>query len=278
MGCASSKPEGKPPPLPPPPLTTLPRSPSFIIAPAFSLPFSSTIESLPDINIPLPSLARSLLQFLRIVNRFPELRDSSSYAIRSAVYRYEQRWLPLLKQHNGNHSSDTTQFLPPLDVAWVSFCHSLCPLDYAADMTQLLGYIPQSSFFPSHAVYVYPFLVEDADDVEAIVTASRKVWNHGHDADDYDYIAQDCPATVHGGSPTTISKGDTKRKRWWYIERIFLSWSLIYKHGPHRKISKQKEKNNYKTVFLPSLPIATTKFNHTQLALFLQCIHTNFSF
>ena len=70
-------------------------------------------------QIDLVTSAQAEYDFLRIVDAHPALFTDP--AIRNAICRYEQYWLPLVAQHQEKR-------LPaPLDIEWVWHCHILNP-------------------------------------------------------------------------------------------------------------------------------------------------------
>ncbi|CAN0914127.1 Glycine-rich domain-containing protein 1 [Linum grandiflorum] len=106
----------------------------------FSDHFSSTrsFADLPELqsirlSFDIVSAARRNIGFLRNVDDSLWLHEPSYLA--EAVRRYDELWMPLVSELmiNGSSSivgSTVPMVLPPFDVEWVWFCHSLNPKSY----------------------------------------------------------------------------------------------------------------------------------------------------
>jgi hypothetical protein len=93
------------------------------------------------VSVDLLKASGESLEFLQEVAKHPELHEETQ--ISNSLRRYEQLWLPLLRNNNGE------DLLPPLDVHWVWHCHMLAPQAYNDDCMRLLGRIAGHKFFLS---------------------------------------------------------------------------------------------------------------------------------
>ena len=82
-------------------------------------------------EIDLVTAAQAEYDFLRIVDAHPTLYQEP--VIRNAIYRYEQYWLPLVAEHEGQ------LLAAPLDIEWVWHCHILNPFQYRQDCTKIVN-------------------------------------------------------------------------------------------------------------------------------------------
>ncbi|KAI4295195.1 hypothetical protein MLD38_040574 [Melastoma candidum] len=78
------------------------------------------------ISIDLVSAARRNIGFLRSVDASPWIHEEP--AIAEAIRRYEELWMPLMS--GLTTGSTPPMILPPVDVEWVWFCHTLNPAGY----------------------------------------------------------------------------------------------------------------------------------------------------
>ncbi|CAA7047244.1 unnamed protein product [Microthlaspi erraticum] len=78
------------------------------------------------IGADIVSAARRLIALLRSVGDSQWLHHPP--VIAEAIRRYDELWMPLISDLTVN--SKPTMILPPLDVEWVWFCHSLNPVSY----------------------------------------------------------------------------------------------------------------------------------------------------
>ncbi|KAK4769123.1 hypothetical protein SAY86_027273 [Trapa natans] len=90
-----------------------------------------TLNLLPErdsirVGLDLVPAARRTIGFLRTVYESPWLHERP--VIVEAVRRYEELWLPLIS--GITLGSNPPVVLPPIDVEWVWFCHSLNPAGY----------------------------------------------------------------------------------------------------------------------------------------------------
>jgi len=74
------------------------------------------------------------LDLLSEVDRHAVLLTPGGAAVRRAIRRYEQCWLPLAARQPSSES-----LAPALDVHWVWHCHMLAPYSYESDVTRLVG-------------------------------------------------------------------------------------------------------------------------------------------
>ncbi|XP_022745896.1 uncharacterized protein LOC111296107 isoform X1 [Durio zibethinus] len=96
---------------------------------------SSTIRSLSEISesdtihlgVDLVSAARRSIGFLRSVNECQWLHQRATIA--EAIRRYDKVWMPLISDLTVEGSTPP-MVLPPFDVEWVWFCHTLNPDGY----------------------------------------------------------------------------------------------------------------------------------------------------
>ncbi|MBA0687413.1 hypothetical protein Goari_014956, partial [Gossypium aridum] len=96
---------------------------------------SSTIRSLSEISetetihlsVDLVSAARRNIGFLRSVYECQWLHQRAT--IIEAIRRYDEVWMPLISNLSVEGSTPP-MVLPPFDVEWVWFCHTLNPVGY----------------------------------------------------------------------------------------------------------------------------------------------------
>ncbi|XP_022745899.1 uncharacterized protein LOC111296107 isoform X3 [Durio zibethinus] len=107
---------------------------------------SSTIRSLSEISesdtihlgVDLVSAARRSIGFLRSVNECQWLHQRATIA--EAIRRYDKVWMPLISDLTVEGSTPP-MVLPPFDVEWVWFCHTLnpsYPTVYVEDLKDML--------------------------------------------------------------------------------------------------------------------------------------------
>ncbi|PIN04956.1 hypothetical protein CDL12_22503 [Handroanthus impetiginosus] len=77
-------------------------------------------------SIDLVAAARRNLGFLRLVNDSHWLHQEPT--IFEAIRRYDELWMPLIADLT--NGSKPPMILPPLDVEWVWYCHTLKPANY----------------------------------------------------------------------------------------------------------------------------------------------------
>ncbi|KAJ1385576.1 Glycine-rich domain-containing protein-like [Sesbania bispinosa] len=93
---------------------------------------SRSLGEIPDIaairlGIDLVSAARRNIEFLRNVTDSPWLHHTP--IVLEAIRRYHDLWMPLISDLTVLDSS-LPMILPPFDVEWVWFCHTLNPVSY----------------------------------------------------------------------------------------------------------------------------------------------------
>ncbi|XP_055816654.1 uncharacterized protein LOC129886128 isoform X2 [Solanum dulcamara] len=77
-------------------------------------------------SIDLVAAARRNFGFLRLVTESQWLQERPT--ILESIRRYDQLWMPLISDlFNG---SNPPMILPPLDIEWVWYCHTLNPVNY----------------------------------------------------------------------------------------------------------------------------------------------------
>jgi hypothetical protein len=91
------------------------------------------------VSVDLLKASGESLEFLQEVAKHPKLQEEPQ--ISNALRRYEQLWLPLLRNSNGE------DLLPPLDIHWMWHCHMLAPQAYNDDCVRLLGKAAGHKFF-----------------------------------------------------------------------------------------------------------------------------------
>ncbi|KAG8363863.1 hypothetical protein BUALT_Bualt19G0066800 [Buddleja alternifolia] len=97
---------------------------------------SSSMRSLSEISdeltvrfsVDLVSAARRNLAFLRLVSDSQWLHHKST--ILEAIRRYDQLWMPLISDLTKGSNSKPPMIVPPLDIEWVWYCHTLHPANY----------------------------------------------------------------------------------------------------------------------------------------------------
>lgn len=87
----------------------------------------------------LPHKAASLAEFLREVDRYPQLFQTEY--VEYSIHCYEHKWLPFAKEQ--------TAAEPPLHIEWVWLVHMLCPLSYQQDCISTVGEVVDHEVFGS---------------------------------------------------------------------------------------------------------------------------------
>jgi len=82
-------------------------------------------------KLDLVTAAQAEYEFLQLVDQNPALYYET--VLRNALYRYEEYWLPLCRQH-----ADEV-LVAPLDIEWVWHCHILNPYAYRKDCENIVG-------------------------------------------------------------------------------------------------------------------------------------------
>ncbi|XVF06006.1 hypothetical protein REPUB_Repub06bG0010900 [Reevesia pubescens] len=94
---------------------------------------STAVRSLSEISetihlgVDIVSAARKNIGFLRSVNEYQWLHQRAT--IIEAIRRYDEVWMPLISDLTVKGSTPP-MVLPPFDVEWVWFCHTLNPVGY----------------------------------------------------------------------------------------------------------------------------------------------------
>ncbi|KAH0728441.1 glycine-rich domain-containing protein 2 [Solanum tuberosum] len=78
------------------------------------------------LSIDLVAAARRNLGFLRLVTESQWLQERPN--ILESIRRYDQLWMPLISDLS--NGSNPPMILPPLDIEWVWYCHTLNPVSY----------------------------------------------------------------------------------------------------------------------------------------------------
>ena len=84
-----------------------------------------------ELALDLISAARRHLRFLDSVDNLEKLLTNPDLLALS-IRRYEQLWLPLVDEYRSE------QLVPPIDIAWMWYCHMLSPLSYRRDCRLIL--------------------------------------------------------------------------------------------------------------------------------------------
>lgn len=79
-----------------------------------------------QVSIDLISAARRHIGFLRIVAEYEWLHQKSTVV--EAIRRYDELWMPLISDLT--EGSTPPMVLPPIDIEWVWYCHTLNPVSY----------------------------------------------------------------------------------------------------------------------------------------------------
>ena len=94
-------------------------------------------------SVNLLDASRNSIDFLRLVNKSPDLYDAP--LINYAIYRYETLWLPLAAKYG---SSGSAKWVAPLDIQWAWHVHMLAPLYYEKDCKQIVGGVVDHELTP----------------------------------------------------------------------------------------------------------------------------------
>ncbi|KAL3538209.1 hypothetical protein ACH5RR_001575 [Cinchona calisaya] len=79
-------------------------------------------------SMDLVAAVRHNLGFLRLVDDSEWLHQRE--IIIESIRRYDQLWMPLISDLIVGSSSTPPMILPPIDIEWIWFCHSLNPVSY----------------------------------------------------------------------------------------------------------------------------------------------------
>ncbi|WCJ26911.1 hypothetical protein M5689_008692 [Euphorbia peplus] len=86
----------------------------------------SEVNSTVHLSLDLVSAAKRNIRFLRAVGDSQWLHEKS--AVVEAIRRYDELWMPLISDLTVG--SCAPMVLPPFDVEWIWFCHTLNPISY----------------------------------------------------------------------------------------------------------------------------------------------------
>jgi Glycine-rich domain-containing protein-like len=159
-------------------------------------------------SVDLISAAVDELSFLADVDRHRPRLDIDGPALRRAVRRYEQCWMPLIAsllrdgsdiecRTSGVHSGSAdvvgcpqqsmsslntdVSFAPPLDVHWIWHCHMLSPYSYMSDSVRLTTVDVPRNLDRGHNVHVTGLVVDHrvrgSDELRAARDRTRTLWN-----------------------------------------------------------------------------------------------------
>ncbi|XP_076952771.1 glycine-rich domain-containing protein 1-like [Bidens hawaiensis] len=84
-------------------------------------------EELTRLTIDLAAAARQNISFLRDVAESHWLHHT--HALVEAIRRYDELWMPMMSDLTAD-SNKPPMILPPIDIEWVWFCHTLNPVSY----------------------------------------------------------------------------------------------------------------------------------------------------
>ena len=84
-----------------------------------------------ELSLDLVSAARRQLRFLDTVDNLEKLLTDPDL-LEISIRRYEQLWFPLVDEYRSE------QIVPPIDIAWMWYCHMLSPLSYRRDCRLIL--------------------------------------------------------------------------------------------------------------------------------------------
>ena len=98
-----------------------------------------------EISVDLINAARRHLHFLDNVDNVEKILNDKTL-LELSIRRYEQLWFPLVDENR------STQIVAPIDIAWMWYCHMLCPLAYRRDCRLILRRTLNHSFIRSRDV------------------------------------------------------------------------------------------------------------------------------
>eukprot|EP00250_Pteridium_aquilinum_P017833 c23794_g1_i1 orf=101-2452(+) len=141
------------------------------------------------LGLDLIAAAQSQLRFLAAVHHHPHHLYHGP-ALRRAIRRYENYWLPLLAEH-GTYSSTGLPLIPPLDCAWIWHCHRLNPVQYIKDCKSSYGKLldARNTF---------------ADTDSEAVAYTQQLWNAQFPGEKYEIDLDDVPHS-EDDSPNKIN-------------------------------------------------------------------------
>ncbi|XP_047321682.1 uncharacterized protein LOC124925659 [Impatiens glandulifera] len=127
-------------------------------------------EDTSKISIDLVAAARRNVSFLRFVADSDWLHHKPTLV--EAVRRYTELWMPLISDLTAE--SKPPMILPPIDVEWVWYCHTLNPVNYRQycerKFSRLIG---KSSIF-------------DEENEEYAMNRCRELWIHRYPSDPFE--------------------------------------------------------------------------------------------
>ncbi|XP_028779518.1 uncharacterized protein LOC114735906 [Neltuma alba] len=136
-----------------------------------------SLTEIPDIaairfGLDLVSAARRNIGFLRTVADFHLLLHHTS-TLAEAVRRYHELWMPLISDLTPPGSSPP-MILPPFDVDWVWFCHTLNPVSYKEYCeTKFSKIIGRPAIF-------------DEENEEYALMRCREIWNRKYPTESFE--------------------------------------------------------------------------------------------
>ncbi|CAA0815602.1 Protein of unknown function (DUF1399 [Striga hermonthica] len=135
-------------------------------------------------GIDLVAAARRNLGFLRHVSDSSWLHHES--AIVEAIRRYHQLWMPLIADLTAGIKPP--MILPPLDIEWVWFCHTLNPANYRnyceSRFSKIIG---------KPAIF-------DEENEEYALDRCREIWESKFQTDPFEYEPEPEPEPEHGSA------------------------------------------------------------------------------
>lgn len=137
-------------------------------------------------RVDLIAAAKAQLRFLAAVDRHPCLYEGP--AVKRAVHRYENCWLPLLAEH-GPYINAGIPLIPPLDCSWIWHCHRLNPVQYIKDCESHYGKLLDA-----------PLITDDADEA---ANSTKLLWDCLYPQEKYDLNFKEYDNVVLGESKDT---------------------------------------------------------------------------
>ncbi|KAK9187313.1 hypothetical protein WN944_018705 [Citrus x changshan-huyou] len=116
------------------------------------------------------SFGRKNIGFLRTVNESQWLHERPT--ILEAIRRYEELWMPLMSDLTVG--APPPMILPPVDIEWVWFCHSLNPVRYRQYCESRF-----SKLIEKPAIF-------DEENEEYALMRCREIWEHKYPSEPFE--------------------------------------------------------------------------------------------
>ncbi|KNA14983.1 hypothetical protein SOVF_102110, partial [Spinacia oleracea] len=160
------------------------------------------------VTLDLVSATRRNLKFLRYVADSDWLHHPSTLI--EAIRRYEELWMPLISDLTVGPNQRPPMILPPFDIEWVWYCHTLNPVHYKDYCkTRFSKVIGRATLF-------------DEENEEYAVNRCREIWKkrYPNEAFENEVESQVCLEVEKKSADEEILMGEMRKQRGVY-EKLF---------------------------------------------------------